>query len=492
MYTDAKVVYTYKENDTITLEELNEKLFVLHIPALVFVTVSMVIGIMGNCLVVFIYKRNYRRTNHRYFILFLASIDLLACCTGLPFLIASLRLPYLMNSAIVCKVLRYFHYWANNSSGLLLVVISVERYRRICRPFKVQWSPRQMLYLCIVTIMLSAIIAIPAPIFFGKSKIETGIANITGYQCYIDEKYRGTHMMEAYNEILMSETVICIILFIILYIFIIRKVRQSDQFISAMRSMKSLKIKSYYRAKSCDYSMSLDALDDASGTSSGGKTNTMQRSPRTSREETEALREQSTASTTLTSMYSIKPVSAEFLDKISKNEKEKLKRSMENLAGNGSATLPSNLKSDHIKNGRGKYTGQDRRTDKSKSLPSSRKHVLNRLIFKSNLGNASEGSLKPGQSSKATIRVTVMLFTVSLVFAISFLPHLALMVVTSRKNNFLSSLNPTEVIFYQLFLRIFIINNIANPIIYLFCDKKFRQGCYDVLYACCCCCKTVE
>ena len=491
MYTDARVVYTYKENDTITLEELNEKLFVLHIPALIFVTVSMVIGITGNCLVVFIYKRNYRRTNHRYFILFLASIDLLACCTGLPFLIASLRLPYLMNSAIACKVLRYFHYWANNSSGLLLVVISVERYRRICRPFKVQWSPRQMLYLCIVTMIFSAMIAIPAPIFFGKSKIETGIANITGYQCYLDEKYRGTHMMEVYNEILMSETVICIVLFIILYIFIIRKVRESDQFISAIRSMKSLKIKSYHRAKSCDNSMSLDALDEASGTSS----NILQRSPKTSREETEAFRKQSSASTTMTSMYSIanRQVSEEYLDKIPKKEKERYKRSMENLAGNGAKSLTTNSKSEHVRNGQNRYISHNRGIDKSKSLPSSNKHVLNRLIVKPNVRNTSESSLKPGQSSKATIRVTVMLFTVSLVFAISFLPHLALMVVTSRKKNFLNSLDQTEVIFYQLFLRIFIINNIANPIIYMFCDKKFRQGCHDVLYACCCCCcKRVE
>lgn len=488
MYTDAKVVYTYHENDTITVEELNEKLFVLHIPALMFVTISMVIGIIGNLLVVYIYKRNYRRTNHRYFILFLASIDLLACCTGLPFLIASLRLPYMMSSAIVCKVLRYCHYLANNSSGLLLVVISVERYRRICRPFNVQWSPRQILYLCIATVVVSALIAIPAPIFFGKSVIDTGIGNITGYQCYIDERFKGTHMMEVYNEILMSETVICIFLFIVLYVFIIRKVRQSDQFLSAMRSMKSMKIKSYHRNKTRDNSLSLDAMDEVSGTSSGGKNNTAVRNSKTSQEEAELLKKHTSSSTTLTSLYSVQPSNKDLVGKVSQSDKQILKRSLENVTGNGAMTLPTN-KTSRSRNDGDKSSCKNIRDEKSRSLPSSGKSVINRLIFKPNYSNASDVSMKPGSSSRATIRVTVMLFTVSLVFAAAFLPHLALMVVTSRKKNFLANLTATEVVFYQLFLRIFIINNIANPIIYLFCDKKFRQGCYDILCRYCCFCR---
>lgn len=481
MYTGAKVVYTYRENDTITVEELNEKLFVLHIPALVFVAVSMVVGITGNLLVVIIYKRNYRRSNHRYFILFLAIIDLLACSTGLPFLIVSLRLPYLMTSAVACKLLRYFHYLANNSSGLLLVVISVERYRKICRPFKIQWSPKQILYLCIATVIISAIIAIPAPIFFGKSKVETGIGNITGYECYIDEKYKGTNMMEIYNEILMSETVICIILFIILYIFIIRKVKQSDQFLTAMRSMRSLKIKSYYRADVQDSSHSTDALDDGTGASGGGTNDSAHRNSRTSQEDGQTLGKNSSTSTTMTSLCSIQPANKELGNQLPGKEKHKTESDRKISTGNGTMTLPSTNQSRPSL----RDETNDKTRKKSRSLPSTRRHVIDRLMFKPNLSNASDISAKPGHSSKATIRVTVMLFTVSMVFAVSFLPHLTLMVVTIQKKDFLSSLNAAEVIVYQLFLRIFIINNIANPIIYLFCDKKFRQGCYDLFYKCC-------
>ena len=485
MYTDARVVYTYRGvNDTITVEELNEKLFVLHIPALVFVATSMVVGITGNSLVLIIYKRNYRRTSHRYFILFLAMIDLLACSTGLPFLIASLRFPYLMTSNIACKVLRYFHYMANNSSGLLLVIISIERYRKICRPFKTQWTPRQILYWCIITVLVSAIIAVPSGIFFGKSVIETKIGNITGYECYIDEHFKGTHVMEIYMEALMGETVVCIILFIVLYVLIIRKVRQSDQFINAIRSMRSLKIKSYHKANIHDTSLSTDALDDG-GDNFVGSRNIPTRNSSIEELDGQTFRKGSSASTTMTSLYSVQPGSRNLLNQVEDKESQPKSPGAQQKSGKLMNTLPIKLKLSQVVNGSNRNLDDTKRGNKAKSLPSSRRPVLDRLIMKPNVSTRSDVVHRTGHSSKATIRVTVMLFTVSLVFALAFIPHLTLMVLTMAKKDFLASLNPTEVQVYQFFLRIFIINNIANPIIYVFCDKKFRTGCYRLLCRCC-------
>ncbi|WAR15869.1 CCKAR-like protein [Mya arenaria] len=162
------------ENEAnLTLEELNDELFQYHIPAIVFVIISMVVGVFGNTLVILIYKTKFRRSNHRYFILFLAVTDFVACVTGMPFLVASLRLPYLMTSSVTCKTLRYFHYFVNNCSGLLLVVIAIERFRKIVRPFKRQLTTRQTLYLCYGTMFISAIMAVPAPIYFDATDIDT-------------------------------------------------------------------------------------------------------------------------------------------------------------------------------------------------------------------------------------------------------------------------------------------------------------------------------
>ena len=98
---------------------------------------------------------------------------------------------------------------------------------------------------------------------------------------------------------------------------------------------------------------------------------------------------------------------------------------------------------------------------------------------------------RPRGPSLRTRQVTLMLFIITVVFVLSFIPHLGLMVTISFKPDFLSNMSPAGVAIYNLFLRTFVINNMANPIIYGFCDKKFRSECASVLRlrSFCACCR---
>lgn len=51
------------------------------------------------------------------------------------------------------------------------------------------------------------------------------------------------------------------------------------------------------------------------------------------------------------------------------------------------------------------------------------------------------------------------------------------MVINSMNPYFVKDMSPITVAVYNIFLRSFVINNMANPIIYGFCDKKFRSEC---------------
>lgn len=79
-----------------------------------------------------------------------------------------------------------------------------------------------------------------------------------------------------------------------------------------------------------------------------------------------------------------------------------------------------------------------------------------------------------------TKQVTLMLFIITVVFVLSFIPHLVLMVTISIKSDFLKEMSPAGVAMYNIFLRSFVINNMANPVIYGFCDTKFRCECATV------------
>jgi hypothetical protein len=70
-----------------------------------------------------------------------------------------------------------------------------------------------------------------------------------------------------------------------------------------------------------------------------------------------------------------------------------------------------------------------------------------------------------------------MLFAITIVFVVSFLPHLALMVLTAVDEHFWASLSESEAVLCDLLLRSYFINNMANPIIYGFLDIKFRIEC---------------
>jgi hypothetical protein len=75
------------------------------------------------------------------------------------------------------------------------------------------------------------------------------------------------------------------------------------------------------------------------------------------------------------------------------------------------------------------------------------------------------------------ITVTKMLFYITLVYFISFIPHLVLMITLMLDDQFRSSLNHVEVQIFYIALRSFIINAVANPFIYNFMDKKFKKEC---------------
>lgn len=485
MYPSGNAIYDPSFNGTVTLEDLNERLFQLHIPAMVFVAVCMVIGIFGNLLVLVVYKKKFRRSNHRYFILFLAALDFTACSTGMPFLIASLRLPYLMPYAKLCKSMRYIHYLVNNASGLLLLVISVERFRKICHPFKSQITHRQILYLCYGTVFFSAVIAIPAAIFYGSSEIQTGINNLTGHQCYVDDAQKESILFELFQGLLLLETLLCIIIFIILYIFIVRKLWSSDQFLNAMRSMQMTSTKrSHDSSESTD--MDQGQIEDSSETRFFKSSDDSVVKPLVTNGNTADFK----TGVTPEHSQSVDNTNQSDLTVSDGNSQDSTQQTCITRE-KGSAEEQTNSKSlwrksrelfrrkehSNVKPSLNRSIS-DTRLNKAAQDPKFRSlSPTERLIVGNMIKSAMPTRTKKPKTSRTTARVTMMLFTVSVVFTFSFIPHLVLMIITVQDKTFLGNLTPSELIAYQVFLRSFVVNNVVNPIIYMFCDTKFRQLC---------------
>lgn len=75
-----------------------------------------------------------------------------------------------------------------------------------------------------------------------------------------------------------------------------------------------------------------------------------------------------------------------------------------------------------------------------------------------------------------TKRLTCMLFLMTSVFEISFIPYLTIVSIRNRYPFLYSSLAVNGKMAYQFFLRFYLINCALNPIIYCFYNQNFRHG----------------
>ncbi|XP_046546330.1 galanin receptor type 1-like [Haliotis rubra] len=85
-----------------------------------------------------------------------------------------------------------------------------------------------------------------------------------------------------------------------------------------------------------------------------------------------------------------------------------------------------------------------------------------------------------------THKTTFMMFIITAVFILSFVPHLALMATRAVQKHTYDHLEGAPLALYNLFLRTYFINSVSNPIIYGFMSDKFRSQAKIVFRRMCC------
>ena len=78
-------------------------------------------------------------------------------------------------------------------------------------------------------------------------------------------------------------------------------------------------------------------------------------------------------------------------------------------------------------------------------------------------------------------RTTVMLIAVSAVYIIGFLPFLGLQFYFNANPDEYKALHSVGLSLYHVFMRFFLLNCAANPVIYGICDLTFRRKCVEAI-----------
>ncbi|XP_052824919.1 neuropeptide FF receptor 2-like [Octopus bimaculoides] len=126
----------------------------------------LIVGLVGNIFVVYIYVRQSKKSNVETFILLLAVIDLIGCIFGMPLEMAELYPA--IQSKYLCRLYKFVIFICSIMSSLILLIIAIERFRRICQPSSIQITPKLCISLMIFTIITALAFVLP-PVLYTDS-----------------------------------------------------------------------------------------------------------------------------------------------------------------------------------------------------------------------------------------------------------------------------------------------------------------------------------
>ena len=165
------------------IEQLNTEEVTRLIPLMVYLCLIIVTGILGNGLVCYIYRSKYDTSSSRWFIFFLGVVDLIMCVVIIPFEVATTFKQYNFKNTFFCQLTVFFNLWSLLSLGLTLVVVSIDRYRKVCKPLGWQINFERARALCVAAVLVACLLSLPVFGVYGIYNIEFETYNVTAHEC---------------------------------------------------------------------------------------------------------------------------------------------------------------------------------------------------------------------------------------------------------------------------------------------------------------------
>lgn len=152
-------------------EDLNEEVTGILYFNTGLLSLYLFLGLSGNGIVLFIYTRRIKRTEERYFIPVLAIADIFAILSGVVLGIVSNfhRANYVIDT--FCKVGYYLTWTTTSVSGIIILLIALNRHLMICRPTGPQLTVARKRRAIVAVIIFSIVSSGPMLYFLGEKQL---------------------------------------------------------------------------------------------------------------------------------------------------------------------------------------------------------------------------------------------------------------------------------------------------------------------------------
>lgn len=168
-----------------TIYQLNYEKASMFLPVFVVLGCIVVLGVLSNVIVCYIYRCRSRRATSNFFVIFFAIFDMFGCFVGIPLEISALALPYLYDVVPLCKVMGFVETWSVCCLSLTLICVAYDCYRKLCRPSD-DFGVKKAKIFCVLSVIGAALVSIPALAAFGVKEVQTKYYVEKGKTCSID------------------------------------------------------------------------------------------------------------------------------------------------------------------------------------------------------------------------------------------------------------------------------------------------------------------
>lgn len=252
---------------TALVQKLNDEMASLMTPATVYISVLMVLGLVGNVMVCYYYGFKTKQTSNSFFIVVLALYDITVCAFCMPTEIADIELFYTFENNAACKILRFINYLAGIGSILTLVAIATDRFKKICKATAPQLSMKATKVISVAVFGVAFLLSWPSLVIYGSIRVNIPTdldIELKGSDCTStkERKYRG--YVWAFNIVHFVMFFVCSAVLIVLYSIIGHTIYQHH------KGMRKYKCSSKIASSSNETSFSAVSLkkDDNSGNNS--------------------------------------------------------------------------------------------------------------------------------------------------------------------------------------------------------------------------------
>ncbi|XP_061183163.1 cholecystokinin receptor type A-like [Saccostrea echinata] len=487
------------------VNRLNDEAVETLIPAVVFIVILMIIGIIGNPAIVYFYGFKLRPTPSYMFIVALAVFDFVGCAVSMPLELVDLIRFYTFESAVTCKLLRFVNYLMAISSGSILIAIAVDRYRKICKPFESQITIKMAKIIIPCILFGSVCVSWPSFVFYTVVQVNlTEVAGAVGQDCTTrrDDSYK--LYITLYNGILFLVFIIAITSLIVLYCLVGKQIFN-------LRSFRFYAQRKRTRSSTRPQSGTTQYTEETGGFGSfrDSDSSEIAKFDEVTLPPSRGSSRPTTATAIAFTTGKVAPSPEDFErseSRLSNGSGQasagnlRISRSLHNALKSDKVSVPPRSNSalsertgihstNNIRNGSARTSNllrqiQVRESSRVSFVEEGDQSIASTVETRDANGNADIDQKKTSAQNINTKKYTIIMLSITVAFIVSFLPYLALMTWRTLSKEYEPNLfSKSELVAFQIFIRSFLINSAVNPLIYGFLNTEFR----NFVIACVCC-----